>query len=432
MTIQRTPITIEMISPYFSWAAEGFTISGKYVKEIMGHAGSNSAYIYDANTIRHHYQELREALPSRIEIYYAMKANPSMAIVQLLTQAGTGVDIASYGELLVCKKLGIDPGKIAFTAPVKNNHELIRAVETGVYINAESHEEVIALGEISNLLARQLSIGLRINPPFHIDCTRMHLSGGGKSKFGIDLQQVPHVYARAEDYPNLQITGIHLSIASGVISADALLNYYAACFRTADELSALFSIERIDMGGGLGIPFLPGEKPLNIATLGTGLQQILDSFPALSKAKIILEPGRFLVGRSGIYVCRIQHVKASYGQDMLMVDGGAHQLSGPAMRGSYNPTYNLSRRGSVQKYDIAGETCTAAGYLGKQLPITRPEPGDFLGVFNAGGYGYTQSLTNFISHGVPPEILIDADQIHTIREAKSADSHIKGQHLPHQ
>jgi diaminopimelate decarboxylase len=416
------------ISPYFKWSDGVFTIAGVPIADIMRAAGPGPAFVYDAATMRHAYRALREALPANVEILYAMKANPNLAVVQLLRSLGAGIDTASLGELLVCEKAGVPAGAIAYTAPVKTEQELNKATELGVYINIESLPEAKALSAIASRLGKKVQAGLRINPAFSVEGAHLTLSGGASSKFGIDAKAVLDIYKEIARLPNLQITGIHIAIASGVLSADALLDYYEHCFALAELFSKHFAIERIDLGGGLGIPYTAAERPLDMRKLGAGLQRIIERHPDLQNARVLIEPGRCIVGPAGIYVCRVDHSKTSMGKELLMVDGGVHHYSRPALIGRPNPTINLSRQGRRKVYDIADETATSVGYFGKGLRLAATRAGDFLGIGNAGSYGLTQSTALFISHGVPPEVMIVDGAAVVVRDAVSPAALLAGQH----
>ncbi|MGH9856462.1 MAG: alanine racemase, partial [Acidobacteriota bacterium] len=225
----------EAISPYYKWAKSLFTISGMPVKGIMAFAGTPSAYIYDAATIKYNYCKLRQSLPKRVEIYYAMKANPNIAIVKLLNSFGAGVDVASIGELLACEKVKTNPNNIAYTAPVKNKTDLDKALEMGVYINVESLHEANLLSRLATQLGKEVAVGLRVNPRFHIEGAHLTLGGNISSKFGIDFESVPALYKEIRKLPNLRVNGIHISVASGVLSVEGLLQYYRRCFGVAHK-----------------------------------------------------------------------------------------------------------------------------------------------------------------------------------------------------
>lgn len=422
-------IDLAHTSPYYAQNKNGTTISDVSIEEIMEYAATPSAYIYDANTINHNYCKLREALPKRVELFYAVKANPNLAIVQLLASYGAGIDIASRGELLICQKLKLASDNITYTAPVKNEQDLRSAIKADVYINVESLHEAKLLSSIASNLGRQIVIGLRINPDFHITSAHLTLSGDASSKFGIDIENVVSVYQIIKKLSNVRVTGIHISVASGVLSAEAMLEYYEYCFSTAKTLAKHFTIDRIDMGGGLGIPYFPEDCAIDIHKLGTGLQKIIDNYPTLSSARLIIEPGRYLVGTGGIYVCTIDHIKTSRGRELLMVDGGIHHYSRPALVGRANPTVNLSKRGLLKLYDVADKTATSAGYFGKKIVIAKASPGDFLGILNTGSYGLTQSTALFLSHDMPPEILIMNGTSHMLRNPVTAERFIEDQHI---
>ena len=408
------------ISASFQQSASVFSISGIPLEEIV-HTTGTPVFVYDAETIIRKYAHLRENLPNEVDIFYAMKANPALAIVRVLTNLGTGVEVASRGELLACQRLGINPENIVFAGPSKTDEDLNTAIDMQIYsINAESIGELRRISDIARIKEATIRVELRVNPEFEVQGATVNM-GGGPKKFGIDLEKLDDAFMLdVLSLPNVNIRGLHVFSATGILNQEGFLQNLENCFMLGARLNKYFPVKSIDVGGGLGIPYKDGEKELSIAGIRAKILQMLESYSFIqdNKTRVILEPGRYLVGQSGIYVTRVEDIKESRGTDYTLTDGGIHHLLRPALIGSSHPTFNLTTQGTETKeYDLGGCLCTSTDFLAKQVSMPRlTSRGDLIGVFCSGAYGFTEGMPLFLSHDIPAEVLVHNGRYSVIRK----------------
>ncbi len=415
--------------------SEGMSISGVSLKDIIA-SYPTPFFVYDQETIRRKYQYLRTHLPERVHICFAMKANPALAIVKTLTDMGSGVEIASRGELLVCKQLGIAPEKIAFGGPVKSDQEITDAITMGIYsVHAESAGEIKRIQRIAEKLGKNIHVSLRINPSFYIDGAVGNM-GGGSQKFGTDVEDMEDVVKLALQCPNITLQGLHIFSATGILNQEHFLANMKNCFEIAKEMNSFFPVTEIDIGGGLGIPYKDDEHELAIDDIGQTLGNLLEdySFIKTNNTTIILEPGRYLVGQSGIYVTTVVDRKTSRGKDYLMVDGGIHHLLRPPLVKQNHPTFNVSKlnvTGETHSFTVAGPLCTSLDAIARDVLLPADSAvGDVLGVFCSGAYGYTESMPFFLSHPLPPELMVHDGTFSLIRPGITVESLLAQQIIP--
>jgi len=421
----------EQISNSFSSDRNGFSISGVKLADIVKETGT-PVYIYDAQTIRRQYNQLRANLPERVEIFYAMKANPLLSVIEILKNLGAGMEIASGGELKRCYNRAIPSEKIAFTGPAKTDEEIKEAVKMGIYsIRAESLGEVNRINNISAQNNRRTEIELRINPLKGIQNAIVKMSGG-PSKFGIDEEKMIEAVEYSSGLPNIDLKGVHIFAATGINSREAFLDNVANCFRIASIFNKYSTVRSIGIGGGLSIPYRDSEQELQLSGLRQKLEDMIhqNGFIEKNNAKVILEPGRYLVGQSGIYVSRVMDRKSSRGTKYVLTDGGVHNILRLALiPGTQQPIINLSRSDVHEtKFDIGGPICSSLDFLGKEVRLpSNTNEGDYMGVFCAGAYGFTEGMHEFLSHDIPAEVVADSGKYFIARKRKSSEEFLKEQ-----
>lgn len=371
-------------------------------------------YLYDLGRVRAQYARLREAMPGYVDICYAMKANPHPDIARALVALGSGLEVASQGELALACSIQTDTRRIAFAGPAKRDVELRSALELGVVLNVESLGEL----ERANTVARSLhgdraEVSLRVSPPWGVDEKVSIIGGYGPSKFGIELEQVSGVLARARELTSLRVTGIHVFNASNVLSASALAAAWARVLDLGIELAREgdFELKVVDLGGGLGVPYVAGQEPLDVEALGRALGKSYAERFGDRGPRVILEPGRFLAAESGVFVTRVLDRKSCRGREFVLCDGGINHFLRPALIGQAHPAWVVGRAGAaaVGSYDIGGPLCTSLDFLGKDVPLASPRVGDLIAFSCAGAYGFTESMLDFLSHPRPLEIVIGAE-----------------------
>ncbi|MCS7274485.1 MAG: diaminopimelate decarboxylase [Candidatus Bipolaricaulota bacterium] len=393
-------------------------------------------YVYDGSVLVRQYEKLRAALPQRVEIFFAMKSNPNLAIVALFRRLGAGVDIASVGELRAALRVGVAPQKIVFSGPGKTDAELEAAVAADIFaINVESEGELERVQRIAQRVGRRVRVGLRLNPPFAPGEGAVIIGGAVPQKFGIDLARARAAVALAQRLSHVELIGIHIFNASNVLDAEAWVKNAESIIETAVELARAtgFALRYIDVGGGLGVPYREGERELDVSVLGEGLGRAVRELSA--ETRVLIEPGRYLTAEAGVYVTRVVEIKETRGERFVVVDGGVHHLLRPVLVGQSHPVRVLSCGGEggvgvAGRCSIAGPLCTALDYLarGVELPVVRV--GDLVVVERVGAYGFTESMPYFLSHPTPAEVLIWEGREHVIRRRQRPEELWAWQSVP--
>ncbi len=403
-------------------------------------------YIYDLATIRRRYRELTMALPPQVRVYYAIKANPSLRLVQELTALGAGMEIASAGELAVAGRLGIAGERVLFTGPAKTDDELAASVRYGLRtINVESLREAQRLDSIVAAVGTQRvapprqPILLRINARFEIhDADAAVQLGGGAQKFGVDEEQLDAVFPQLLSLRHLDVRGVHVFAATGVLDAALLVEYTRRVFELVRRLERDYRrrFPVVDLGGGLGVDYqaFPGQE-LDLSHYTSGLQDLIAAF-GFDDKEIALELGRYLVGEAGTYVVRVLDVKHSRGTDYALVDGGTNHFRRPvAVRQDHPVTLLLpaataeDHRGPPRTYAIGGPLCTSIDVIARAALLPPLQAGDLLALHKAGAYGLTMSSLAFLSHAWPAEYLLETNGTVTlIREPLDPTTLFAGQH----
>ena len=423
----------EWISPRFITHHDGLHLSGVSLAEITEFVPP-PFYVYDANIIRDQYKSLDTALsPHGIDIFFSMKANPNLAVVHLLHSLGSGLEIASKGELAALERLEILGDNISFAGPVKSDAALEAAINYGVFgINVEGEDEFGRISEIAKRLGVTQRVGIRVNPQFEVAGATVKM-GGGPKQFGIDYEKIdPEFVARVQALPNINLIGVHIFAASQILDTNVFLRNIGNSLKVAEALNNFFPVRYLDLGGGLGIPYQPEDSKLPLDEISQSLGDLLEAYSFLKSnlTKIYMEPGRFLVGPSGIYVTQVDNVHQSRGETFARVNGGIHQMLRPALiGGAGHPIYNLSRlqEDPTTKITVTGELCTPLDKLGIAM-MPKTQKGDLIGVFNAGAYGWSEAMQFFLSHPTAPEVMVGNGRWQIIRDRISPEEFLKGQY----
>lgn len=389
-------------------------IGGLRVSDLLAEAGRTPLFVYSSDHIDRRVAELRAALPNRIGLNYAVKANPHLAVIGHMAPLVDGFDIASSGELGLCVAVGIDPARISFAGPGKRDDELEAAIAVGVTLNCESEGEAARALAIGQRLGKVPRIAIRVNPSFELKGSGMKMGGGAK-QFGVDAERVPAL-ARDVIAQGAEWRGLHIFTGSQTLSADAIIEAQGNVLDLAANLAEAIGhgLPKLNMGGGLGIPYFPGDVPVDLARVGAALaERVADLPPVLSETELCLELGRYLVGEAGVYLTRIIDRKVSHGVTYLITDGGLHhQLAasgnfGTVVRRNY-PSAIATRYGAqaTEEVNIVGCLCTPLDRLADAAAMPHAEVGDLVAVFCAGAYGASASPSAFLGHGPAAEILV--------------------------
>ncbi len=390
-------------------------VGGIPVDRLAERVGSTPFFAYDRELISARVAEVRAAVPARLRLGYAVKANPMPAVVQHLAGLVDHLDVASAGELAVALDTGCDPASISFAGPGKTDAELRRAVAAGVTVEVESRTELQRLIRTGKELALRPRAAVRVNPPFAVKGSGMRM-GGGPQQFGVDSESVPSLLGEVSDH-DVDVVGFHVFAGSQNLSADILVE---ALEKTVDLVLDLAdhvpgTVEYVNVGGGWGIPYFEKDERLDLAAVGDRLTRLVDDrlAPALPDATFVTELGRYLVGEAGVYLTRVVDVKESRGRSYAVVDGGMHhQLAasgnfGQVIRRNYPVALaNRATEGPTGPVTVVGCLCTPLDVLGTDVDLPRVEVGDLVAVFQAGAYGLTASPTAFLGHPAPQEVLV--------------------------
>jgi diaminopimelate decarboxylase len=388
-------------------------IGGHSIDTLIAEAGDTPLFVYDLSVVRARIAAFRAAFPG-VALHYAIKANPFSPLIMAMIPLVDGIDVASSGEAAVALAAGMDARHISFAGPGKRDREIEAAIKAEVTINLESEREgdrALAIGEKLGLRPR---LAVRVNPDFDLRGSGMKMGGGAKP-FGVDAERaaslVKHVAAAGADY-----RGLHIFAGSQALDPQAIITAQASALALAGRLSdqARIAPPLVNLGGGFGIPYFPGENPLDIKFIGDKLAKSLEDRPAsLTNALFAIELGRWLVGEAGVYLTRIVDRKVSHGEVFLVTDGGLHhQLAasgnfGTVVRRNY-PVAVANRFGAEaeEEASIVGCLCTPLDRLADRVALPRAGEGDVIAVFMAGAYGATASPQAFLGHPPPLEMLV--------------------------
>jgi diaminopimelate decarboxylase len=399
------------IPPEFSGQAV-LRIGGRTATGWVEDIASTPLFIYDFSVISSRISRLRAALPTGVDVHYAIKANSFAPLLGAIAPLVDGLDVASAGELRAA--LEIKPvGTISFAGPGKRNAELEDAILAGATINLESEGEATRALEIGDRTGVTPRLAVRVNPDFELRGSGMRM-GGRASPFGVDADRAAGL-VRTIRTAGAAWRGFHIFAGSQALDSEAIIETQAATLalaaRLAEEADA--SPPLVNLGGGFGIPYFAGDTPVDVERVGAALGDALASRPeALADSRIAIELGRWLVGEAGVYLTRVVDRKESQRETFLVVDGGLHhQLAasgnfGTVVRRNY-PVALADRLDApaTETVTVVGCLCTPLDRLADRIALPHAEPGDVIAIFLAGAYGLSASPANFLSHPVPAQIL---------------------------
>ncbi|MEA3097873.1 pyridoxal-dependent decarboxylase, exosortase A system-associated [Caballeronia mineralivorans] len=398
----------------FSVQAGVLQIGGVDLRRLAARAGHTPFYVYDRSLVDARIRALRQTLPRDIELYYSIKANPMPAMVHHLAARLDGFDVASAGEMMLALDAGTRPERIGFAGPGKSHDELRRAVAAGVVIHIESATQLRLVTALGWEFGVRPCVAIRVNPDFQIGKGGMRM-GGGAAPFGVDASLVPALLlelARQE----VAFAGFHVFWGSQCLHAPTIIQAHRQSaelvMRLADSLEVPPAF--INLGGGFGIPYFPGEDPLDFDAVGEAMHDWLPGLHRrLPATRVVLELGRYLVGEAGIYVCRVVDRKVSCGETFLITDGGLHHHLaasgnfGQVLRRNYPVLIgNRLDEPAQERSHVVGCLCTPLDRIadGAHLPAT--SIGDLVVVLQSGAYGRSASPTDFLAHPPPAEMLV--------------------------
>ncbi|MCE7797388.1 pyridoxal-dependent decarboxylase, exosortase A system-associated [Sphingobium sufflavum] len=404
-------------------AEEGMLlIGGRGAAALADEAGDTPLFAYDAAMLDARVASLAAVLPDRCDIHYAMKANPFAPLLRHMAGLVDGFDIASVGELDRALAAGVDPAHISFAGPGKRDAELAVALEQGVTIHLESEGEARRLLALAGRTGRTPRVAVRVNPDFDLKGSGMRMGGGAKP-FGVDADRAADL-ARAMIDAGADWRGWHIFAGSQSLDGAAIIAMQAQTVALAARLSDAVGAAPplVNLGGGFGVPYFPGDTALDIAPIGTALGEAIGAAIAgegaiLADSRFALELGRWLVAEAGVYLTRVIDVKQSHGETFAVVDGGLHhQLAasgnfGTVVRRNY-PVAIANRFGQPaadQPVSVVGCLCTPLDRLADQVLLPPVKEGDLVAIFMAGAYGASASPASFLGHEPAVQMLVTGD-----------------------
>lgn len=425
-----------LIQKYFDSSNGELLIDGIAATALAAKYGT-PLFIYSRAALDKKYESLREAMPARFSIFYSVKANPSGALLHYFLSKGCGLEIASAGEFHQAISAGCSPGKIIFAGPGKTEAELELVLAKGIgEIHVESILEATRIEDLCQRLNVRAKIALRVNPQGEAEGGAMRM-GGRPAAFGIDEENIADILDRLGGLAKLDLRGVHIFAGTQILDYTILLAQYRKGIEIARHVAGRVGgpLHTVDFGGGLGIPYFSHEQELDMADLRKGLEVMMGEFsedPLLKGTDFVVEPGRYLVGESGVYMTRVSDIKVSRGKKFVIVDGGMHHHL--AASGNLGQTikrnYPIAVLNKInlpveETVEVVGPLCTPLDVLARSVTLPKVAVGDIIGVFQSGAYARAASPLNFLSHVTPPEVLVHAGRDQLIRRRGSYDDYLR-------
>jgi diaminopimelate decarboxylase len=397
-------------------------------------------YVYSARTITDHFDRLTAALaPLDHLICYALKANSNLAVLHLLAERGSGFDLVSGGELARVLKAGGQAAKCSFAGVGKTRDEIEQALAANVYVfNVESAAELEFINRIAGEKKKRAGIAIRVNPNVDASTHSKITTGTYENKFGIAFEEIGPLYARAARMKNLRLLGVHMHIGSQITEVKPFVQAIKKMAPLVRELKARHQIEFFDIGGGLGVVYDPAlasgqpgwwkkqkVRPLTPATYGEHIVPLLKPLGL----RILVEPGRFLVGNAGVLVTEVLYVKKTGRKTFVIVDAAMNDLIRPAFYESYHEIVPLKQRrggGKLVSTDLVGPICESGDTFAQDRPLPAQKPGDRLALLSAGAYGFVMA-SNYNTRPRGAEVLVEGAKHRVVRKRETVTDLLRGE-----
>jgi len=383
-------------------------------------------YVYSRASILDRFRAYQTAFGSvPHKVCYAVKANANLAILKLLAEAGAGFDIVSGGELFRVLKAGADPAAVIFSGVGKTAQELDYALEQRIRsFNCESEPELALIDSLAARRGVKAKVAVRVNPDVDA-ATHPYISTGlRKHKFGIDISEAEGVYERARSLPNLELEGVSCHIGSQITDIAPMVQVFGKMAALVQRLRAKgLPIHTLDLGGGLGVPYKPGD-------LAPSIQEFIQAMccaTAGHNLEILIEPGRSIVAEAGVLLTRVLYRKSNGDRQFVIVDAAMNDLIRPALYHSHHEIIPLrENQGGTTTADVVGPVCESGDFLARGREIANVMPGDLLAVCTAGAYGFV-AASNYNARPRPPEILVEGDRFRVIRKRETYEDLVRGE-----
>ncbi|WP_448547365.1 pyridoxal-dependent decarboxylase, exosortase A system-associated [Thalassotalea fusca] len=399
----------------FTISNEQLLIGNHTAAELENLVGSTPLYAYDKTIMANQVKQLKNVLPSQVKLHYAIKANPLPSLVHYMAGLVDGFDVASRKELLLAMQTSMPTSEISFAGPGKQESDLITAITAGATLHVESFHEFHQITAIAKRLAKTPNVAFRVNPSFELKASGMKMAGGAKP-FGIDQEQLMD-FLPSLDTNLVRLKGFHIYTGSQNLNATSLIEAHTSTIDLAKQLlsASPCAIQYVNIGGGFGIPYFPGESHLDVIPIVENLKNLLQQEKSIfGEIDIILELGRYLVGEAGVYITKVIDKKESRGETFVVCDGGLHHHLansgnfGQVIRKNY-PVVIANKMEAEPKekaVNIVGPLCTPLDIIANKVILPDINIGDYVAVMRSGAYGATASPINFLSQSSVYEILL--------------------------
>jgi len=412
---------------FFEYKNHQLHCEGIPIEQIAEKVGT-PFYLYSYNTLVRHFTVFDRAFEGIPHLVcYSAKANSNLALLRLFVKLGGGIDVVSGGELYRALKGGADPQKIVFSGVGKREDEIEYALKVGILMfNVESSQELQVVNEVAGRIGRRAPISVRVNPDIDPK-THPYISTGLKrNKFGIDINRALMAYRLTSQLPHLRIVGIDCHIGSQLVEVGPIVEALKKLKQLVESLrNEGMEIQYLDLGGGLGITYEDEEPPHPVEYAATILEEIRGF-----GCTLILEPGRVIVGNSGILVSKVLYIKENEEKRFVIVDAGMNDLVRPSYYGSYHQILPVEEKNREELVaDVVGPVCESSDFFAKGRRMPSLHPGELIAVMSAGAYGFSMS-TNYNSRPRVAEVLVRDDQMFVIRQREQYEDLIRGEEIP--
>ncbi|NPB07193.1 MAG: diaminopimelate decarboxylase [Aquificae bacterium] len=397
-------------NPYLSYENGELTLEGVPLKELAREFGT-PLFVYSASFIKDRLRAYREAFPDAL-ICYAVKANFNPHLVSLLAREGAGADVVSGGELYLALRSGVPPERIVYAGVGKTEREMLQALRAGILaFNVESFQELEVLSKLASKEGKVARVCVRVNPDVDPKTHPYVATGLKESKFGIDASEAKEAFRLARELPNVEPIGLHVHIGSQLLELSPYREAVLKVYELYRELKREgYNLELLDVGGGLGIKYRPEDREPTPHELAAVLNEVLTGFDG----KLVLEPGRSLVGNAGLLITQVQFTKEKGGKRFAVVDAGMNDLIRPAFYGSYHHAVTLEERPERYEWEVVGPICETGDFLAKNRRLPELKRGDYLAFLSAGAYAFAMS-SHYNFRPRAAELLVEKGEVRLIR-----------------
>ncbi len=409
----------------FNYQDGALFCEGLPVKHLAEQFGT-PLYIYSKGAFASNFRSLKEAFKSQglsPLICYSVKANSNLSVLNALKALGAGFDVVSGGEIFRAQKIGADPKKVVYAGVGKRREDIEMAIKWGILMfNVESAAELSLINRVAEKLKKKVKVALRVNPDVDARTHAYITTAKRENKFGIDLFSAEEIFAGMKQYKSVDIVGVHLHIGSQITDtrpySDALKKAKRFIGRIRSEYGA--KLKYLNIGGGLGIRY-KDERPDSPEKFVKRVANLIKDIDL----KLIIEPGRFIAGNSGIFVSKVIYVKKTPAKNFVVIDGAMNDLIRPSLYGAYHEVKPVEMN-TERKFvcDIVGPICESGDFLAKEREIPVVGEGDLLAAFSAGAYGFVMA-SNYNSRPMPAEVMVDKDTAYLIRKRQTYNDLVK-------